>query len=105
MLELYRSQEDPDLFTSSNWMDLVSDRTRSRRYSMNLRGGSESIRYFASGAYYSEDGIFNSNPIEKYDANIGFQRFNIRSNVDMDLTSTTLFSLDMSGQYLIDRSE
>lgn len=100
VLEMYRTGADPDLYPSVNWFDLLKEHTQSQRYTINFRGGSEKVRFFASGAYYSEDGIFDSNPTEKYNANIGLQRFNLRSNVDMDLTKTTQLSIDMSGQYL-----
>ena len=100
VLDLYRTGADPDLYPSVNWYDLLQEHTQSQRYTVNFRGGSEKVRFFASGAYYSEDGIFDSNPTEKYNANIGLQRFNLRSNVDMDLTKTTQLSIDMSGQYL-----
>lgn len=99
-LDKYKSGEDPDLFPSVNWYDLLEKQTQSQRYTVNFRGGSEKVRFFASGAYYAENGIFTSNPTEKYNANIGLQRFNLRSNVDMDLTRTTQLSIDMSGQYL-----
>lgn len=100
VLEKYRTGVDRDLYPSVNWYDLLQDHTQSQRYTVNFRGGSEKVRFFASGAYYSEDGIFNSTPKEDYNANIGLQRFNLRSNVDMDLTKTTQLSIDMSGQYL-----
>lgn len=99
-LEKYRTGVDTDLYPSVNWYDLLQNHTQSQRYTVNFRGGSEKVRFFTSGAYYSEDGIFKSNPTEKYNANIGLQRFNLRSNVDIDLTKTTQLSVDMSGQYL-----
>lgn len=100
ILEKYRTGIDPDLYPSVNWMDLMSDQTHNQRYTINFRGGSEKVKFFVSGAFYQEDGIFKSNPIEQYDANIGLQRFNLRSNVDMTLTKTTQLSVDISGQYL-----
>lgn len=101
VLDKYRTGVDPDLYPSVNWYDLLQDHTQSQRYTINFRGGSDKVRFFASGAYYSEDGIFKSNPTEKYNANIGLQRFNLRSNVDMDLTKMTQLAIDMSGQYLM----
>lgn len=98
-LDLYRSGTDPDLYPNSIWTDLLSKHTQNQRYTVNLRGGSEKTRFFVSAAYYKEDGIFNSNPIEDYNANIGLERYNLRSNVDMDITRTTKLSVDMSGQY------
>lgn len=100
ILEKYRTGADRDLYPNVDWTDLLQAHTQSQRYTINFRGGSEKTRYFASAAYYSEDGIFKSSSADKYNANIGLQRFNLRSNVDMDLTKTTQLSLDMSGQYL-----
>ncbi|WP_368109257.1 SusC/RagA family TonB-linked outer membrane protein, partial [Bacteroides salyersiae] len=99
ILEKYRTGVDPDLYPNVNWMDLLSDQTHNMRYTLNFRGGTEKTKFFVSGAYYKENGIFQSNPIEKYDANIGLDRYNLRTNVDMDITSTTKISVDLSGQY------
>lgn len=99
MLAKYRSGEDIDLYPNSIWTDLLSKNTQNQRYTINFRGGSEKTRFFVSGAYYTESGIFKSNPLEEYDANIGLQRYNLRSNVDMDITPTTKLSVDLSGQY------
>lgn len=98
-LGMYRSGQDTDLYPNSIWTDLLSKHTENQRYTINFRGGSEKTRFFVSGAYYQENGIFKSNPLEDYDANIGLKRYNLRSNVDMDITPTTKLSVDMSGQY------
>ena len=100
VLDYYRTGIDPDLYPNTDWTDLLKNQTYSQRYTVSVRGGSERVRYFASGMYYDEDGIFKSNTVDDYNSNIGLQRFNLRSNIDMDLTSTTLLSLDMSGQYM-----
>lgn len=98
-LAKYRSGEDTDLYPNSVWTDLLSKHTQNQRYTINFRGGSEKTKFFVSGAFYDEKGIFKSNPLEDYDANIGLKRYNLRSNVDMDITKTTKLSVDMSGQY------
>lgn len=98
-LAKYCSGEDTDLYPNSVWTDLLSKHTQNQRYTINFRGGSEKTKFFVSGAFYDEKGIFKSNPLEDYDANIGLKRYNLRSNVDMDITKTTKLSVDMSGQY------
>ncbi|WP_307758177.1 SusC/RagA family TonB-linked outer membrane protein [uncultured Mediterranea sp.] len=98
-LEKYRSGVDRDLYPNSQWTDLLAKNTQNQRYTVNLRGGSERTRFFVSAAYYKENGMFKSNPLDDYDANIGLERYNLRSNVDMDITKTTKLSVDMSGQY------
>lgn len=101
LIEKHGSHIDPDLYPDVNWMDLLKDQTFNQRYTLNVRGGSGRVRYFVSGAYYSEKGLFETNGLEKYDANIGLERFNLRSNIDIDVSKTTVINVDMSGQYLM----
>ena len=100
VLEMYRTHADPDLYPDADWLSLMKDWTHNERVTLNLRGGSERVKYFVSGAFYNEAGIFDSKAIDKYDANINLSRYNIRSNVDIAVTKTTDLSVDMSGQYL-----
>lgn len=99
VLELYRTHADPDLYPDTDWLSLLKDWTHNERVTVNLRGGSERVKYFVSGAFYNEAGIFDSKAIDKYDANINLSRYNIRSNIDIAVTKTTDLSVDMSGQY------
>lgn len=100
ILELYRSGIDPDLYPDTDFLSLLRDNTKNERITLNLRGGSERVKYFVSGAFYHENGIFDSKAIDKYDANIGLSRYNIRSNIDIAVTKTTDLTVDMSGQYI-----
>lgn len=100
LIAKYASGEDPDLYPSTNWYDMLKKHTYNQRYTINVRGGSERARYFVSGAYYHETGIFKNNKMEDYDTNIGVSRYNLRSNIDIDITKSTLLSVDLSGQYL-----
>jgi len=99
LLELYRTGADPDLYPSTNWWStLVNDQTYNTRHTLNFRGGTDRARYFVSGAYYHESGYFKSNP--NYDSNASVNRYNLRSNIDIDVTDNTLMRVDFSGQYL-----
>ena len=61
----------------------------------------DDAKYFVSGGYYQTDGVFKENPDPnaKYDSNFGFERFSLRSNVDLKVTKTTQLSIDLAGQY------
>lgn len=100
VLEMYRTQADPDLYPDADFLSLLKNNTHNERVTLNLRGGSERVKYFVSGAFYNEDGIFDSKAIDQYDANIGLSRYNLRSNIDIAVTKTTDLSVDMSGQYI-----
>lgn len=98
-IEKYYTGVDPDLYPNVNWMDMLSNLTTSQRYTINFRGGNDKARFFVSGAYYNESGIFKSQASDSYDSNISLDRFNLRSNVDMNITKSTILSVDLSGQY------
>lgn len=100
VLEMYRTGADPDIYPSTDWMDMLRDHTSNQRYTINFRGGGEKVRFFVSGAYYHENGIYKSNPNPIVDSDINFERYNLRSNIDFDLSKTTKMSVDMSGQYI-----
>jgi len=99
-LEKYLNQVDPDLFPNTNWLDLLQPNTNVSRYTVNFRGGGDRVRFFTSGAYYTEDGLYKSNTVENYNANLKYERFNLRSNIDMDLTSSTKMSVDLAGIFV-----
>lgn len=98
-LEKYRSGVDPDLYPDADWMSMLRDHTSSQRYTINFRGG-DRVRFFVSGAYYTQDGVYKEKKNADYDSNISFDRYNLRSNIDFELSKTTRMSVDMSGQYI-----
>jgi len=100
ILEKYRTGVDTDLYPNVNWMDMMRSHTENSRFTINFRGGNEKAKYFVSGAYYQENGIFDSKALDDYSSNIGLKRYNLRSNIDIELTKTTSLRTDISGQYL-----
>lgn len=99
ILNKYKTGEDPDLYPDVNWWNaLIRDHTYNTRHTLNLRGGGEKMRYFVSGAYFGESGLYKVN--NEYNNNAGVKRYNLRSNVDIDITQHMLLRADLSGQYL-----
>ena len=71
-LEKYRSGVDPDLYPDADWMSMLRDHTSSQRYTINFRGGGDRVRFFVSGAYYTQDGVYKEKKNADYDSNISF---------------------------------
>jgi len=87
------SPRHPDV----KWKDLaLKDFTNLSRANIAARGGSEFIRYFVDlGAFYN-NGIYEpSNPEMKSNANM--RRINLRSNLDIQVTNSTMFSMNLAG--------
>ncbi|MDP4204912.1 MAG: TonB-dependent receptor [Bacteroidota bacterium] len=93
-----RKGTDPYYYPDVNWMHaLLKPLTPSQRATINVSGGSERVRYFVSGAFLNQDGMYRSFKLNSYDNNINVKRYNFRSNVDMNLTGTTLLSVQLAG--------
>lgn len=96
----YLSGEDPDLYPSVDWIKTIyKDMATTNRINVNVTGGTRSVRYYVGGAYYREGGIFNVENKDRYDAQMNFNRFSFRSNIDIDITKTTTLGLSLSTQY------
>ena len=87
-----------DYFPNIDWWDqMVKDVGVQYRFNVNVRGGSESLRYFASLGYLNDGDIFNTTPTDLYDPTFKFERYNFRSNFDFNITPTTEVALNLSG--------
>ena len=101
IIDRYRNNEDPDLYPNTNWMDeLLDNNVNNQRYTMTFRGGAENAKYFVSMSYLQQDGVFKENPMGKYNSDFGYQRYNLRSNVDLKVSKTTNLSVNLSAQYI-----
>ncbi|WP_316815316.1 TonB-dependent receptor [Pedobacter nyackensis] len=101
LIDKYKSGIDGDLYPDNYWLKtLLRDNTYNTRHNLSFRGGTEKAKFFVSGAFYKESGLFKNNALEQYSSNIGLKRYNLRSNIDLKVTPTTLLRVDMSGQYL-----
>lgn len=101
--EMYLSGADPDLYPSVDWVDTIfKNMANTEKINVNVTGGTKGVRYYVGASYYMEDGIFNvvkDKDYSKYDNQIRFDKFNFRSNVDIDITKSTTLALSLSTQY------
>ncbi|MGX5689792.1 SusC/RagA family TonB-linked outer membrane protein [Arcticibacter tournemirensis] len=98
-LGLIRDGLDPDLFPNIDWMKMfLKDGAYTKRGSLNFDGGGATARYFVSGSYIDEGGMYAvDQTIKDYNTNANYKRWNYRSNVDMNLTKTTLVKVGIAG--------
>ncbi|MBO5194204.1 MAG: TonB-dependent receptor [Bacteroidales bacterium] len=104
LIELYESGVDPDLYPNAQWTDLIARTVHGQRYTLSFRGGAENAKYFVTGGYQQKDGVFKKNPESRYNSNFSYDRFNLRSNIDLKVTKTTQLSIDLAGQYTMRRT-
>lgn len=99
-----RAGYDPDLYPDVDWIDAVTkDFASNQRVTAEVSGGNNILTYSLVAAFYNEQGILTRDPSREWDPSIKLQRYNVRSNVDINITKTTKFRVNIGG-YLQDRN-
>ena len=98
-LEIFRLGLDPDLYPNVNWIDeLLRKGSWSTRATLSMNGGGNTARYYVSGSYLDQQGMYKvDKALKDYNTNANFRRWNYRMNVDIDITKSTLLKVGVSG--------
>lgn len=98
-LEILRLGLDPDLYPNVNWQDeMLKSGANINRAALNINGGATIARFYVSGSYVDEGGIYKSDAsLREYKTNANLSRWNYRINLDLDVTKTTLFRIGVAG--------
>ena len=93
-----RSGYDPDLYPNVNWVDAITkDYAYSTRGNLDISGGSDFLRYSIVASYFKETGILEQDKSLIFDNSTNNQQFNLRTNIDMDVTKTTMLRVNIGG--------
>ena len=93
-----RSGYDPDLYPDVNWVDAITkDYAYTTRGNLDISGGSDFLRYSIVASYFKETGILEQDKSLLVDNATNNQQFNLRTNIDMDVTKTTMLRVNIGG--------
>ena len=95
--EMFRTNADPIMFPNVDWNDYIfKNLSWQTQHNLTMSGGGDRFRYFVSLGYLLQDGMLKQLG-ESYDPNYQYKRFNYRSNVDINLTKSTLLKVNIGG--------
>ncbi|SFE43111.1 TonB-linked outer membrane protein, SusC/RagA family [Chitinophaga sp. CF118] len=91
---------NPYVYPAVDWMKLMfKDRTTTQRANLNVSGGGGVARYYVAGSYNLDNGILKENKANSFNNNVKFQNYQLRSNVNIDVTTTTELIVRLSGNF------
>ena len=101
-IENYRNQtsvEQMERYPNVDWQKaLFKDFAMSYQANVNVSGGTKFVKYFASADYLNEGDLFRVYPNNRgYESGYGYDRVNVRSNLDFSITPTTTLRMNISG--------
>jgi TonB-linked SusC/RagA family outer membrane protein len=93
------NSEEWDRYPNVDWQDEMFKKTAmSYNVTADVSGGTKTVKYFAAIDYTHEGDIvkeFSNN--RGYSSSFGYNRINLRSNLDFDITKTTQFTVNLFG--------
>ncbi len=84
------SYDDPANLPDTDWQDLIYQKAPISNYQVSASGGSESVRYYLSGNYFTQDGIIRSTD---------YKRYSLRANVDATISPKIRAGVGFSPSY------
>lgn len=97
-LERFRLGDDPIVYPSIDWYDYLTDKAAIQtQHNINVSGGTKDIRYFISMGFLYQDGFMKQLDGLNYNNDYAYSRYNYRANLDINLTSTTIFKFGLGG--------
>jgi TonB-linked SusC/RagA family outer membrane protein len=97
----FRDGTYPYAYQNIDWQDVLLKRfTNSNRINITTSGGTDRVKYFASTSYNHVGDIMNSEDLgQGYLPSYSYDRFNVRSNFDFNITKTTKLQANFSGMH------
>jgi TonB-linked SusC/RagA family outer membrane protein len=89
-IQAFRDGSDPVLYPNTNWAkEELKDYSIQKRLSLQVSGGSESVRYLLSFGNTTQDGLYKH-------ATSDYKQYNVRAKIDVDLTKNLTIGANVS---------
>lgn len=100
-LDYYKTNSDPYGHPNVNWWDVLLKKVSiMNRTDFDISGGSNIVKYFMSFSYLTQGGIYKDfTQGQGYNGNYFYNRYNFRSNIDIDPNKSLHIRLDLSGRF------
>ena len=99
-IEMTRRSANQYAYPAVNWVDdMFKKQTSNQRLNANLSGGGKVARYYIAATLNNDTGLLKQNNSNSFNNNISLKTIQLRSNVNINVTSTTEFAVRFSGTF------
>ena len=88
------------VYPAVDWLKLLfKNYTATQRTDLSVSGGNELAKYYVSGSYSIDHGILREDIANNNDNNVNFKNYQLRSNVNINLTKSTELVVRLEGMF------
>lgn len=100
-LSHYQTNDDPYNYPFVDWWkELLKKNSVQDRINFDISGGTQKSKYFVSLGYLTQGGIYKDfSQGTGYNTNYNYDRYNFRSNLDLNPNKNLHIRLDLSGRF------
>ena len=91
---------NPYVYPAVDWLkELFKKRANNQRANFSVSGGGGVARYYIAGSFNQDNGILKVDPVNSFNSNVKLQNYQLRSNINIDVTKTTEVIVRLSGTF------
>lgn len=95
-----RPGSSPYIYPANDWHEMLfNDYAQNMRGNISVTGGGNIARYYVAAAFSKDNGNLKVDKRNSFNNNINFKNYNLRANVDIDITKTTALGVRLSGNF------
>jgi TonB-linked SusC/RagA family outer membrane protein len=95
-----KPDSNPYIYPANDWYGMLfRDYAMNQRANISVSGGGGIAKYYVSGAFSQDNGILKVDKRNTFNNNIDFKNYNLRANVDVNITKTTELSVRLTGNF------
>ncbi len=100
-IQNYSSKENMLEYPNNDWFDLMlRPNALQQQHNVTISGGTKQTKYYTSVGFLTQDGLmrdYSSQLDRSLNNNYRYDRFNLRSNIEIEVTPTTEIGVMISG--------
>ena len=91
---------NPLAYPTNNWRDILfKNYTMNQRANLNVSGGGKVARYYLAATFNQDNGVLKVDHKNNFNNNIDLKTYELRSNVNINLTKTTEVGIKLYGTF------
>ena len=91
---------NPLVYPTTDWQKLLfKQHTMNQRANLNVSGGGKVARYYLAATFNQDNGILKVDHRNNFNSNINLKTYELRSNVNINLTKTTAVGIKLYGTF------
>ncbi len=91
---------NPYVYPANDWRKLLMKKvTSNQRANINISGGGSIARYYIAASFSQDNGNLKMDKQNNFNSNISLRNYQLRSNINLELTKTTKAIVRLNGNF------